>query len=92
VQEFTDPVNGYTRYIDVDSFIDFFIVNEVSKNVDGYRISTYLHKQRDSDGGKLFMGPCGILILALAMPIIVHRVTLKAGSQVLILFVHKMAG
>jgi hypothetical protein len=54
---FTDPVNGYTRYIDVDSFIDFFIVNEVSKNVDGYRLSTYLHKQRDSDGGKLFMGP-----------------------------------
>ena len=55
--DFADPVNGYTRYIDVDSFIDFFIVNEVSKNVDGYRLSTYLHKQRDSDGGKLFMGP-----------------------------------
>jgi CotH kinase protein/Secretion system C-terminal sorting domain len=52
-----DPVNGYSRYINVDSFIDFFIMNEVSKNVDGYRLSTFLHKQRDSDGGKLFMGP-----------------------------------
>lgn len=54
---FTDPVNGYTRYADADSFIDFFIVNEVSKNVDGYRLSTFMHKQRDSDGGKLIMGP-----------------------------------
>jgi hypothetical protein len=54
---FADPVNGYSRYINVDSFIDFFIVNEVSKNVDGYRLSTFLNKQRDSDGGKLFMGP-----------------------------------
>ncbi|GIL21778.1 MAG: hypothetical protein BroJett042_02910 [Bacteroidota bacterium] len=54
---YNDPVTGYSRYIDVDSFIDFFIVNEVSKNVDGYRLSTFLHKQRDSDGGKLVMGP-----------------------------------
>ncbi|MBN8575439.1 MAG: CotH kinase family protein [Cytophagales bacterium] len=55
--DFANPVVGYTRFVDVDSFIDFFIVNEVSKNVDGYRLSTYLHKQRDSDGGKLLMGP-----------------------------------
>jgi uncharacterized protein Usg len=54
---FNDPVNGYAKYIDVDSFIDFFIMNEVSKNVDGYRLSTYLHKKKDSDGGKLHMGP-----------------------------------
>jgi hypothetical protein len=54
---YTDPVNGYAKYIDVDSFIDFFIMNEVSKNVDGYRLSTYLHKKKDSDGGKLHMGP-----------------------------------
>lgn len=54
---FTDPVQGYTKYIDVASFIDFFIVNEVSKNVDGYRLSTYLHKDKDSEGGKLNMGP-----------------------------------
>ncbi|MDZ7646660.1 MAG: CotH kinase family protein [Cytophagales bacterium] len=55
--DFADPVQGYSQYIDVNSFIDFFIANEVSKNVDGYRLSTYLHKQRDSDGGKLRMGP-----------------------------------
>lgn len=54
---FDDPVNGYAKYIDVDSFVDFFILQEVTRNVDGYRLSTFLHKQRDSDGGKLVMGP-----------------------------------
>jgi hypothetical protein len=54
---FTDPVTGYKPYIDVGSFIDFFLINELSKNVDGYRISTYLHKQRFSEGGKLVAGP-----------------------------------
>lgn len=54
---FADPVNGYAKYIDVNSFVDFFIMQEVTKNVDGYRLSTYLHKQKDSDGGKIAMGP-----------------------------------
>lgn len=55
--DFADPLDGYARYIDVDSFVDFFIINELSKNVDGYRLSTYFHKQKNSDGGKLVMGP-----------------------------------
>ncbi len=51
---FTDPVNGYAAHIDVDSFVDFFILNELSNNVDGYRISTYMNKDKN---GKLKMGP-----------------------------------
>lgn len=54
---FADPSTGYRHYIDVPSFIDYFILNEVSKNVDGYRLSTYLNKDKQSKGGKLFMGP-----------------------------------
>lgn len=54
---FADPTTGYAAYIDVNSFIDYFIVNETSKNLDAYRLSTFLHKQKDSDGGKLVMGP-----------------------------------
>jgi hypothetical protein len=54
---YDDEVNGYAKYIDVDSFIDFLIVNEVSRNVDGYRLSTFLYKDKDSDDGKLTMGP-----------------------------------
>lgn len=44
---FYDPVLGYKPYIDMQSFIDFFLVNELAKNVDGYRISTFLHKDKD---------------------------------------------
>jgi hypothetical protein len=48
---------GYKAFIDVASFIDFMIVNEVSKNVDAYIFSTYMHKANDRDGGLLKMGP-----------------------------------
>lgn len=54
---FDDPVQGYDPYIDRASFIDFILVNEFGKNVDGYRISTYLHKRRLSEGGKIVAGP-----------------------------------
>ncbi|MCJ8289957.1 MAG: CotH kinase family protein [Crocinitomicaceae bacterium] len=54
---FADPVLGYDPYIDRQSFIDFILVNEFGKNVDGYRISTYLHKRRLSEGGKIVAGP-----------------------------------
>lgn len=54
---FADPNEGYTKYIDVNSFIDYMIMQEVTRNVDGYRLSTFMYKKRDSDGGKLHMGP-----------------------------------
>lgn len=51
------PDTGYARYLNTDSFIDYIIVNEVSKNVDGYRLSAFMYKDRDSRNGKLTMGP-----------------------------------
>ena len=54
---FMDPQVGYRNYIDVPSFIDFFLMNELSKNVDGYRISSFLYKERFSEGGRLVAGP-----------------------------------
>lgn len=54
---FANLSNGYMRFIDVESFIDFQIMNELANNVDGYRYSTFFYKQRDSDGGKLVAGP-----------------------------------
>jgi len=41
----------------VASFIDFMILSEVTKNVDAYKRSVFLYKEKDSDGGKLKMGP-----------------------------------
>jgi len=32
-------------------------LNELSRNVDGYRLSAFLYKEKDSDGGKLCAGP-----------------------------------
>ena len=53
-ENFTDVDTGYPAYIDVASFIDFFILNELANNVDGYRLSTYMHKDKNE---KLRMGP-----------------------------------
>ena len=52
--EFTDPQKGYAAFIDRDSFIDFHLLSEVTKNVDAFRFSTFYHKER---GGRLKMGP-----------------------------------
>jgi hypothetical protein len=54
---FTDPNVGYRKFINPYSFVDLFIMNEVSNNVDGYRLSTFAHKDRDSKCGRLTMGP-----------------------------------
>jgi len=54
---FAHPSTGYSKYIDVPSFIDFQIMNEIPNNVDAYRFSAYFHKDRDSEGGKLKAGP-----------------------------------
>ncbi|MCY2966935.1 MAG: CotH kinase family protein, partial [Planctomycetota bacterium] len=53
-RDFLDPQNGYAQFVDKDSFIDFFLLNELFKNVDAYFLSTFLHKQ---DDGKLHLGP-----------------------------------
>ena len=45
---FKDPETGYRKYIDVESFINYYIVQEVSKNVDGnMRGSCYLALPRN---------------------------------------------
>ncbi len=56
-KNFKDPELGYRAYIDVESFIDYFIITELSRDLDGYRVSVYFHKDKDSKGGKLTMGP-----------------------------------
>lgn len=45
---------GFPSVIDVPSFIDFMIINELASNVDAYQFSTYFHKDRK---GKLRAGP-----------------------------------
>lgn len=54
---YRDPDRGYYSWIDMNSFVDYYIITELSHNLDGYRISTFMYKDRDSKGGKLTMGP-----------------------------------
>jgi hypothetical protein len=53
--DFANPVTGYATYIDVDSFVRWFLVNEIFRNVDAQMWSScWMYKPR---GGKLHMGP-----------------------------------
>jgi len=54
---FKNRVSGYAAYIDVNSFRDYFILSEVSRNVDAYKKSRYLYKDKESKGGKIHSGP-----------------------------------
>lgn len=56
---YADPVNGYNKYIDTDSFIDYFIINELARNNDGFKKSCFFHKDIDTASGlsKLKAGP-----------------------------------
>jgi hypothetical protein len=54
---FSDPDLGYNAWLNTGSFADHLLLNEISKEVDKYRYSTYFYKEKDSDGGKLFSGP-----------------------------------
>jgi hypothetical protein len=51
---YTSPDLGYAAYIDVDSWIDYHILNVVAFNVDALVLSTYFYKPRQ---GKIFFGP-----------------------------------
>ncbi|HPG37807.1 MAG TPA: CotH kinase family protein [bacterium] len=54
---YADPDTGYTSMVDLNSFVDFFLVNEISRNIDGYRLSSFMYKNRDDKDGRLKMGP-----------------------------------
>jgi len=47
-------ISGFPSVIDVPSFVDFMVINELSANVDAYQFSTFFHKDRN---GKLRAGP-----------------------------------
>ena len=54
---FQDTIKGFRKFAGINSFIDYNILNEVSRNVDGYRLSSYFYKDKKSNGGKIIAGP-----------------------------------
>lgn len=55
--DYRHPETGYRKWIDTQSLMDYIIINELAKNPDAYRLSTFFYKERDSDGGKVHFGP-----------------------------------
>ena len=52
---FSNPTQGYQKYIDVDSFVDWYLINEITKNQDARNYSSiYLNV---IPGEKIKMGP-----------------------------------
>lgn len=55
--DFQHPTKGVRKTADLTSFADYFILNELSRNVDGYRLSSYFHKNKSSINDKIVAGP-----------------------------------
>lgn len=53
--DFKDPEVGYRKYIDVQNFIDYQLITELTHNVDGYRLSGKFYKRRDSEDPRFKM-------------------------------------
>ena len=51
------PQEGYSKYLDLNSFADYLICNEFAWNGDGFSKSMFFYKHRDSIHTKLFAGP-----------------------------------
>ena len=52
--EFNNKYTGYQKYIDVDTFVDYYIINEFFNNTDAGILSTYIYKDF---GEKIKAGP-----------------------------------
>ncbi|GAB4040343.1 CotH kinase family protein [Spirosoma gilvum] len=55
--KYQDSAVGYRKYIHDDSFVDYMIMTEVAHNLDGFRLSVFFYKDRDSKDGRMVMGP-----------------------------------
>lgn len=53
--DFTNPDTGWQKYLDMDSFVDWYIINEIVKNENAvFQADCYMNMRR---GQKLKMGP-----------------------------------
>jgi len=55
--DFANPTTGYPRWVDVPSWIDFALFQELARNTDGYTKSSYYQKLPDAAGGKVVTAP-----------------------------------
>lgn len=56
---YSDTLNGYRKYLSLTSWLDYLIINELSRNNDGFKKSSFFFKDKDKVTGmsKLKAGP-----------------------------------
>ena len=70
ITQFEELVNNsssfedYSDFIDIPSFVNYWIVTEIFKHIDNYKFSFFMYKTRDDKGGKIHFGPLWDLNLA----------------------------
>ncbi|MCP4917787.1 MAG: hypothetical protein GY913_12810 [Proteobacteria bacterium] len=52
-----DFASTYDDWVVAEDWMDHFILNEMTHNIDAYRLSAYLYKDSEADGGRLHAGP-----------------------------------
>jgi hypothetical protein len=55
--DFADKRTGYRAYLDVASFVDYFLLGEITRNVDAYKKSRFFYKDRDHKSRLIHSGP-----------------------------------
>ena len=58
--------SGYENYVDMTSALDYVLHEEVTNNSDSYWCSFFLHKPKESKGGKVTLGPAWDFNLAMS--------------------------
>ena len=55
-----DPATGkhYTQLVDLDSLVNKYLIEEVSKNYDGNTSSMFFYKDSDAVDPLMYAGPC----------------------------------
>lgn len=51
---FKNESEGWQKYLDMDSFVDWYLINEIAKNEDAFQAECYMNMKKS---GKLRMGP-----------------------------------
>ena len=54
---FANTTTGYPAWLKLNSFMDYFIVSEVSRNVNAYKKNCYYFKNKNSNDSKIHSGP-----------------------------------
>jgi hypothetical protein len=52
-----DEIPNLDDAVDFTSFADYILINELAKNIDAYRLSTFFHKMHEKDNPRLMAGP-----------------------------------